>query len=66
MFELTDAVRTFVRLQVVPRQGFRRDEYRDDNSGKAIPVIMAAATRWRLMDQFSNCWTHWDGRRCRT
>lgn len=52
MFELTDAVRPSYDLQVVPRQGFRRDEYRDDNNGKAIPVIMAAATRWRLMDQF--------------
>lgn len=52
MFELTDAVRPSYDLQVVPRQGFRRDEYRDETSGKSIPVIMAAATRWRLMDQF--------------
>ena len=52
MFELTDAVRPSYDLQVVPRQGFRRDEYRDDSSGKSIPVIIAAATRWRLMDQF--------------
>jgi len=52
MFELTDAVRPSYDLQVVPRQGFRRDEYRDDSTGKSIPVVMAAATRWRLMDQF--------------
>jgi len=52
MFELTDAVRPSYDLQVVPRQGFRRDEYRDDSTGKTIPVLMAAATRRRLMDQF--------------
>ena len=42
MFELTDAVRPSYDLQVVPRQGFRRDEYRDDNTGKTIPVLMAS------------------------
>jgi len=52
MFELTDAVRPSYDLQVIPKQGFRRDEYRDDASGKSIPVVMAATTRWRLMDQF--------------
>ncbi|MGV3486540.1 MAG: hypothetical protein ACO1RT_19135, partial [Planctomycetaceae bacterium] len=52
MFELTDAVRPSYDLQVVPRQGFRRDEYRDESTGRSIPVIMAAATRRRLMDQF--------------
>ncbi len=52
VFELTDAVRPSYDLQVVPRQGFRRDEYRDDSTGKAIPVVMAAASRRRLMDQF--------------
>jgi hypothetical protein len=52
MFELTDAVRPSYDLQVVPRQGFRRDQYRDETTGKSIPVIMAAATRSRLMDQF--------------
>ena len=52
LFELTDAVRPSYDLQVIPRQGFRRDEYRDDTTGKSIPVVMAAATRHRLMDQF--------------
>ncbi len=52
MFELTDAVRPSYDLQVVPRQGFRRDEYRDESTGKSIPVVMAAASRSRLMDQF--------------
>jgi hypothetical protein len=52
VFELTDAVRPSYDLQVVPRQGFRRDEYRDDTTGRSIPVVMAAASRRRLMDQF--------------
>lgn len=51
-FELTDAVRPSYDLQVIPRQGFRRDEYRDESSGKSIPVVMAATTHHRLMDQF--------------
>jgi hypothetical protein len=39
-------------LQIVPRQGFRYDEYVDDVSGTSTPVIMASATRHLLMDLF--------------
>ncbi|MCA9138641.1 MAG: hypothetical protein KDB00_17840 [Planctomycetales bacterium] len=49
-FDLTDAIRPSYDLQVVPRQGFRFDEYVDDNSQIRTPVIMAAATRHRIMD----------------
>lgn len=52
MFQLTDAIRPSYDLQVVPRQGFRRDEYRDDANGSAVPVLMASATRDILMDLF--------------
>lgn len=49
-FDLTDAIRPSYDLQVVPRQGFRFDEYVDDHSQIHTPVIMAAATRHRIMD----------------
>lgn len=51
-FELTDAVRPSYDLQIVPRQGFRRDHYRDDATGTSIPVLMASATRKVLLDLF--------------
>ncbi|TWT82827.1 hypothetical protein CA13_42900 [Planctomycetes bacterium CA13] len=52
VFDLTDAIRPSYDLQIVPRQGFRYDEYVDETSGSATPVILAAATRHRLMDLF--------------
>jgi hypothetical protein len=52
VFELTDAVRPSYDLQIVPRQGFRRDQYRDDSAGTSIPVLMASATRGVLLDLF--------------
>lgn len=51
-FDLTDAVRPSYDLKVVPRQGFRFDEYVDPQSKTSIPVIMAAASRERLFDLF--------------
>jgi len=52
VFDLTDAIRPSYDLQIVPRQGFRFDEYVDEVSGTKTPVIMAAATRHVLMDLF--------------
>lgn len=52
VFDLTDAIRPSYDLQIVPRQGFRFDEYVDEASGSKTPVIMAAASRHRLMDLF--------------
>ena len=52
VFDLTDAIRPSYDLQIVPKQGFRFDEYVDDASGSATPVIMASATRHQLMDLF--------------
>lgn len=51
-FELTDAIRPSVDLQVIPRQGFRHDVYVDPTSNSKVPVIMAAASRERLFDLF--------------
>lgn len=51
-FDLTDAIRPSVQLQVVPRQGFRHDTYVDPNSKTKVPVIMSAASRERLFDLF--------------
>jgi hypothetical protein len=51
-FDLTDAVRPSYDLQVVPRQGFRRDQYSDEREQTQIPVLMAAASRKYLMDLF--------------
>jgi hypothetical protein len=52
VFELTDAVRPSYDLQIVPRQGFRRDQYKDEAAGTTIPVLMASATRAVLLDLF--------------
>ncbi len=51
-FYLTDAVRPSYDLKVTPRQGFRHDTYRDEESKANIPVIMAAASRESLFDLF--------------
>lgn len=51
-FDLTDAIRPSYDLQVVPRQGFRHDEYHDESSGEKIPVVMASATSGLLIDLF--------------
>ena len=51
-FVLTDAVRPSYDLQVVPRAGFRRDTYQDREAGVKIPVLMAAASRERVLDLF--------------
>lgn len=52
VFDLTDAIRPSYDLKIVPRQGFRHDEYVDESSGTKTPVIMAAATQHRLIDLF--------------
>jgi hypothetical protein len=51
-FVLTDAVRPALHVPVVPRQGYRRDVYRDDRAGIRVPVLAAAVSRERLFDLF--------------
>lgn len=51
-FELTNAIRPSYGLDVVPRQGFRHDVYRDEESRSDVPVLMASATKEQLIDTF--------------
>jgi hypothetical protein len=51
-FRLTDAIRPSVDLQVVPRQGFRIETYRDKKAGFKVPVLAAAVSREKLFDAF--------------
>ncbi len=51
-FELTDAIRPSYDMKIVPRQGFKHDQYNDPESAARVPVILAAASRERLFDLF--------------
>ena len=51
-FVLTEAVRPSYDLQVVPRTGYRHDTYSDGETGIAIPVLMASASREQIIDLF--------------
>ena len=51
-FVLTDAIRPSYDLQIVPQAGYRHDVYQDRESGVQIPVLMAAASREKLLDLF--------------
>lgn len=51
-FWLTEAVRPSWQRQVIPRQGFRREMYRDPNNNFQVPVLAAAVSRERLFDLF--------------
>ena len=51
-FYLTDAVRPSYDLQVVPNQGYRHDNYHDEQAGTNVPVLMAAVSKNRLFETF--------------
>jgi hypothetical protein len=51
-FTLTEAIRPSYDLKVVPKQGFRHDFYRDEESQTKVPVLMGAASKERLFDVF--------------
>jgi hypothetical protein len=51
-FLLTDAIRPSYDVQVVPRQGYRRDVYRDEGQKTRMPVLMCAASRETLFELF--------------
>jgi hypothetical protein len=53
-FQLTDAIRPSLDLQVVPVQGFRIGNYRDPEAGLAVPVLAASVSREGLFDAFLN------------
>jgi hypothetical protein len=51
-FRLTDAIRPSLDVQVVPREGFRMEVYRDPRAGLEVPVLAAAISKERLFDLF--------------
>lgn len=51
-FSLTDAVRPSFGLDIVPREGYRRDLYRDPETGNTMPVLAASVSSERLFDVF--------------
>jgi len=51
-FSLTDAIRPSFDLKVMPLEGFRHDNYCDEQSGASVPVLMGAASRERLFETF--------------
>lgn len=51
-FQLTEAIRPGPAVQVVPREGFRRDVYRDGGSRLRVPVLAAAVSREKLFNLF--------------
>ncbi len=51
-FELTDAIRPAYDLKIKPRQGYRHDFYRDEESRTDIPVAMCSASKEVLFDLF--------------
>ena len=51
-FRLTDAIRPSLDLQVVPREGFRIETYRDPQARLEVPVLAASVSSERLFDLF--------------
>jgi hypothetical protein len=51
-FRLTEAIRPSLDLQVVPRQGYRREMYKDQRAGVQMPVLAAAVSAEGLFDVF--------------
>jgi len=51
-FRLTDAVRPAPGAPVVPRQGYRREMYRDAKAKLRVPVLAASVSRENLFDMF--------------
>ncbi|HEX8203882.1 MAG TPA: hypothetical protein VF590_25630, partial [Isosphaeraceae bacterium] len=51
-FALTDAVRPSFGLEIVPREAYRRDVYRDPETGNTMPVLAATVSSERLFEVF--------------
>lgn len=51
-FALTDAVRPSFGLEIIPREGYRRDVYRDPETGNTMPVLAAAVSSEQLFEVF--------------
>lgn len=51
-FMLTDAVRPSYDLQVVPKQGYRHEVYKDEETRSTVPVLMGASSNDSLFEIF--------------
>jgi hypothetical protein len=51
-FRLTEAIRPSLDLQVVPRQGFRRDVFHDPTGKLEVPLLAASVSAEKLFDVF--------------
>lgn len=51
-FQLTEAIRPSLDLQVVPRQGYRRDTFRDPRSKLEVPLLAASVSAEKLFEVF--------------
>jgi hypothetical protein len=51
-FRLTQAIRPSLDLQVVPREGYRRDTFRDLEEDLKVPVLAVSVSAERLFDVF--------------
>ncbi len=51
-FVLSDAIRPSYDLEIIPSAGFRHDAYRDEESKRDVPVLMAAQSKERLFETF--------------
>src|SRR5947209_2707043 len=51
-FHLTEAIRPSLDLQVVPRQGYRRDVFRDPRTKLEVPLLAASVSAEKLFDVF--------------
>jgi hypothetical protein len=51
-FSLTDAVRPSIGLEIIPREGYRRDIFRDPETGNTMPVLAVSVSSERLFDVF--------------
>ncbi len=51
-FELTDAVRPSMDLQIQPTEGYRHELYVDEDTKMEVPVLMAAVSKEKLFPLF--------------
>jgi hypothetical protein len=51
-FHLTQAIRPDPALGVIPRQGYRRDVFRDPETGERWPMLTVAVSREQLFEVF--------------
>src|SRR6516162_5544352 len=51
-FRLTEAIRPAPGVPIVPRQGYRRETFRDTKAKLRVPVLAASVSRENLFDVF--------------